>query len=232
MLLLALSLGACGGGATNDDIRRQQAECASGVAASCDLLNQAGQTGQTGQTGPQTATATPLFTTAPGAITLASDAVTYAIGGGKVPYTTTSSNTGVMTTALSGTALTISPVASGAAQVSVVDSAGKSVTIAVTVLPTPLFTTAPSAITLASDAVTFAIGGGKVPYTAASSNTGVVTTALSGTALTISPVASGSAQVSVVDSAGKSVTIDVTVLPTPLFTTAPSAITLASDAVT
>lgn len=40
MLLLALSLGACGGGATNDDIRRQQAECASGVAASCQLLGQ------------------------------------------------------------------------------------------------------------------------------------------------------------------------------------------------
>jgi len=94
MLFLALSLGACGGGATNDDIRRQQAECASGVAASCDLLNQTAPTGQ------QTAAATPLFTTAPSAITLASAGATYAIGGGKVPYTATSSNTGVVTTAL------------------------------------------------------------------------------------------------------------------------------------
>lgn len=166
MLLLALSLGACGGGATNDDIRRQQAECASGVAASCDLLNHTASTGQ------QTAAATPLFTTAPSAITLAfGGSATYAIGGGKAPYTATSSNTNVETIALSGTALTISSVASGTAQVAIVDSAGKSVTINVTVLgkgqtgtPPSIF---PASITAGNCTtnIPFVFTGGTAPFT-------------------------------------------------------------------
>lgn len=76
-----------------------------------------------------------------------------------------------------------------------------------------LFTTAPSKITLASGGTAnYTIGGGTAPYTATSGNTAVVTATASGTTLTISSTSAGLVPVAVVDSTGKTVTIDVTVL--------------------
>ncbi len=76
-----------------------------------------------------------------------------------------------------------------------------------------LFTTAPSKITLASGgSANYTIGGGTAPYTATSGNTAVVTATASGTNLAISSTSAGLVPVAVVDSSGKTVTIDVTVL--------------------
>ena len=76
-----------------------------------------------------------------------------------------------------------------------------------------LFTTAPSKITLASGgSANYTIGGGTAPYTATSGNTAVVTATASGTTLTISSTSDGLVPVAVVDSSGKTVIIDVTVL--------------------
>ena len=76
-----------------------------------------------------------------------------------------------------------------------------------------LFTTAPSKITLASGgSANYTIGGGTAPYTATSGNTAVVTATASGTTLTISSTSDGLVPVAVVDSSGKTVTIDITVL--------------------
>ena len=76
-----------------------------------------------------------------------------------------------------------------------------------------LFTTAPSKITLASGgSANYTIGGGTAPYTATSGNTAVATATASGTNLAISSTSAGLAPVAVVDSTGKTITIDVTVL--------------------
>ena len=76
-----------------------------------------------------------------------------------------------------------------------------------------LFTTAPSKITLASGgSANYTIGGGTAPYTATSGNTAVVTATVSGTTLAISSTSAGVVPVAIVDSTGKTITIDVTVL--------------------
>lgn len=76
-----------------------------------------------------------------------------------------------------------------------------------------LFTTAPSDITMTSaGSTTYTVGGGGAPYTATSGNTGVATTSLAGATLTINSIAAGTAPIAVVNSVGKSVTINVTVL--------------------
>ncbi len=159
---------------------------------------------------------TALFTSAPGTVSIASGASTnYAIGGGAAPYQATSSNALAATASVAGSTLTINGGAPGTAQVSLVDAVGKVVNISVTVgTVADLFTTAPSAITLASGAApNYILGGGTPPYSATSSNTSDVTASVSGTTLNLRAIAAGSAQVAVVDSAGKTVNLGVTVLP-------------------
>lgn len=160
---------------------------------------------------------TTLFTTAPSAITIAIGGTeSYVISGGTAPYAASSSNSSVTTAGVTGTALSINGVSAGAAEVVVFDAVGASVTIAVTVgaggTTTALYTTAASTVTIAMGVTeTYAVGGGTAPYVVASSNTGVATVAISGTALTITGVAGGAAQISVFDTTGVSVKIDVTV---------------------
>ena len=168
-VLLALSLGACGGGATNDDVRTQQADCAGGSATACQQL---------GKSAPVAAA---LFTTAPGAITLTSGgSATYTVGGGNLPYTATSSNTSVVTTTVSGTTLTISSKSAGSAQIALVDSTGKSVTINVTILgkgqtgiPPSIF---PASLTVGdcTTNIPFIFTGGSAPYTILTSDNVVI----------------------------------------------------------
>ena len=205
-LPISLILGACGGGGSADP-----ASCVSGVAGLCAALNP----------DPKPVTVSTLFTTAPSKINLAfGETAIYIISGGTAPYIATSDNTSVVSTTVSGSRLTVNSKAEGPAKVVVVDATGKTITIDVQVfakgqtgLPSTLFVTAPSIITLPSGgSADYVIGGGVAPYTATSGNTGVVTTTASGTKLTIGSIAAGSTQIAVVDSTGKSVTIDVTVL--------------------
>jgi hypothetical protein len=186
---------------------------------------------------------TPLYTTAQTAITVAPGANAtrnYLVGGGTAPYQASSSNQGVASVSLSGTTLSITGLTTGTANVTVRDAANATVSIAVTVAPSvALYSTAPSAVTVAVGAsTTYLVGGGVAPYTAASSNTGAATATLSGGSLTIAGVAAGSASVSVRDAVGSSVTIAVTVPaqsgggtdPVALFTTAPSPVSVAVGA--
>ncbi len=187
----------------------------------------------------------PLFTTAPSDITLAVDAaITFAMGGGQPPYSATSGNAGVARVATNGSAILITGISQGATQVALVDGAGDKITLAVTVgtvvtptTPTPLFTTAPTEIAVAIDAgATFAMGGGQAPYSASSSNAAVAKVATNGSAVVITGVSQGAAQIVLGDGAGAKVTVAVTVgnatgpATTPLFTTAPGEITVAVDA--
>lgn len=179
-----------------------------------------------------------LFTTAAPSVTLTNGAVaTYAIGGGTGPYTATSANTNVAAVSLSPTALTIAGGVSGATNVSLRDSAGHSVSVAVTVSPaTTFFTTAPTAVTVGiGTSATYAVGGGVIPYTGTSNNTAVATSSVDGNTLTVSGIAVGTASVVLRDSTNTLITVGVTVKGSStldLFTTAPAAVTISKGTTT
>ncbi|MFT5644689.1 MAG: hypothetical protein ACI83P_002248 [Janthinobacterium sp.] len=173
-----------------------------------------------------------LFTTAPGAIAIATGSTPgYAIGGGTAPFTATSGNAGVATADVSGTSLKIKGITEGTTQIAIIDASGKSVTISVTVgASSNLYTTAPSAIAIAiGNTPSYRIGGGFGPYTTTSSNANVATTSVSGTTFNIKGISVGTAQIAIVDAAGRTVNIAVTMgTANPLFTTAPNAVTIAT----
>lgn len=184
------------------------------------------------------ATATALFTTAPSAVTLAANVTaSFTIGGGKPGYLVSSSNTAVASVAINGNSFIVTGIAAGSAQISVTDAAGTTVTIAVTVSSgavTALFTTAASMVTLAPNvSASFTIGGGKPGYIVSSSNTAVATVAINGSSFIISGVAAGSAQVSIFDSTGTSVSVSVTIgsggASTAFYTTAAGTVSLAAS---
>ncbi len=181
-----------------------------------------------------------LFTTSSSDIVVApgnTNAQTYTVGGGATPYSATSSNATVLSVSLVGDSLKVTGLATGLANIVILDKLGARLTIAVTV-PTvsslALFTTAPAAVSVAlASAPSYAVGGGTGPYTATSSNASVATVSLAGSNLTISGVATGSANIVVRDSKGAVVTVAVTVPAAgtlALFTTAPPAITVAIGA--
>lgn len=88
---------------------------------------------------------------------------------------------------------------------------------------TALYTSAPSTITMISGwSASYTVGGGSGVYTATSGNAGIVTANISGTTLTINSIGAGAAPIAVVDSYGKSVTIDVKVLAKGQTNIAPS----------
>ena len=77
----------------------------------------------------------------------------------------------------------------------------------------PLFTTAPSAVTLdAGSNATYQLSGGDGHFTATSGNTSVVKPTVSGNVLSLAAVAPGTTQVSVVDTIGERINLSVTVL--------------------
>ena len=185
-----------------------------------------------------TAEVSPFRTTAPSALSLGtSRTASYLISGGVAPYLTSSSNPGLVVSGIAGNTLSItSTQAAGIAQVLVIDSVGTQVSIAVTVSANatlPLYTSAPSAVTMASGAApaTFIIGGGLAPYMVSSSNVSNATASVNGTTLTVISVSVGPSTISVFDALGAKVEFTVTVgtsaVITPLRTDAPSAVTLA-----
>ncbi|BBB58784.1 hypothetical protein UNDKW_0511 [Undibacterium sp. KW1] len=158
-----------------------------------------------------------IFTTAPGAVTIAvGSSPAYQIGGGSAPYSISSSNTAIATATLNGTNFTITGVATGSANIIVKDSAGNPVTIVVSVgtgATVALFSTAPAAISLAPGAApVYVIGGGTAPYFATSSDVRVATAVVTGGTVTITAVAAGSATVRLVDSVGAPISVAVTVV--------------------
>ena len=185
--------------------------------------------------------AQPLFTTAPTAITLATSVgfSRFTVGGGMPPYAASTSNSAVASASVSGTTLNIAGGVVGSATILVLDSLGAKVEIAVTVGSaadiTPLRTTAPSTLTLGTtQSASYLVSGGTAPYLTSSNNPGLVASAISGSTLTItSAMAAGTAQILVIDSTGSQVIVTVTVSTTaaqPLFTSAPSSVSMASGA--
>ena len=185
-----------------------------------------------------TAEVSPFRTTAPSTVALGtSRTASYLISGGVAPYLTSSSNPGLVVSGIAGNTVSItSNQAAGIAQVLVIDAVGTQVSIAVTVSATstlPLYTSAPTAVTMASGAApaTFIVGGGVAPYTVSSSNVSNATASVNSTTLTVTSVSVGPSTISVFDAQGAKVEFTVTVgtsaVTTPLRTDAPSAVTLA-----
>ena len=179
----------------------------------------------------------PLFTTAPSALNVTpGTSQTFTIAGGTAPYFVSTSSPAVASATVVGSILSITGAAPGNANLSVRDSLGASVGIAVNVgSQTPLYTSAPGNVVMSAGTPrTFLIGGGSpvfnggVPaYSVSSSDNSVLTVSSTGTSLTVNAVASGTATVNIRDGIGGSTSFLVSVGgSTALFTTAPSAVSL------
>lgn len=180
-----------------------------------------------------------LYTTAPSPLSLAVAETTqiYNVGGGKAPYSASSSNAGVASAAMIGNGLKINGIANGAANVVIHDALGASSTIAVTVgsgagtaVPTPLYTTAQSSITIASGMpATYAVAGGASPYAVASGDPAIANATIVGNALNVSGIKMGNATISVTDSAQTTIRIAVKVgAASALYSTAPDVVSIAT----
>lgn len=181
-----------------------------------------------------------LYTTAPQSVNLGANATAaYQIAGGVGPYTATSSYTDVVTAAANGSTLTLQASSlAGQATINITDAVGTKVSFIANVnssAPVLLHTTAPSSLSIGvGPAPTYQVQGGIGPYAVSSSNPGVATASISGSALNISGLASGTAQIVVFDSTGASSAVAVTVAGgsgvVPLYTTAPDSITVKAGA--
>jgi ribosomal protein L11 len=181
-----------------------------------------------------TSSTIPLFTTAPDTLTLAPGASQeFTIGGGKAPYSAASDNSAIAIVWVNGNLLDVGGVAAGTAGVTIRDSAGASVKVALTVSGSSakdLYTTAPSGITVAIGsawAQTYGIGGGSAPYTVTSGNTLVATVAMAGNNYIVTGVSAGTTNILIRDSAGATMNVSVTTVSPGLTTTAPPSVTIA-----
>jgi hypothetical protein len=167
-----------------------------------------------------TATAIPLFTSAPSDIVVQPGTTpVYLVSGGKAPYLASSSNNSVMNATISGSSLSLSGLIVGSAKILVTDALGATVTINAVVgtgAVLPLFTTAPGAVTLAiGDTASYTINGGSTPYVVSSGNPNVATTVLVGTTgFSITGAKVGNAAILVTDSKGATVTVNASITAT------------------
>lgn len=178
----------------------------------------------------------PLYTTAPDTLRMSGKATSeYTVNGGTAPYVVTSTDAAVVTGAISGNKLTITTGSAGRGILNIRDSAGILIVVTVNILGdyvAPLYTTAPTGVTLAAGSqATYTVNGGSAPYIASTSNADVAhASVLEGNQLVISGVTAGLADVFVFDASGSSVKVSATVGggtgKVPLYTTAPDAITV------
>ncbi len=162
------------------------------------------------------------------------DTATYTISGGVAPYTATSSNTSLVTVAVTGTTLTATvaalPTADTDVVITVADSSGRppvTVTLTINIEVTPLVFLPPTAsASCGGKVITFFVSGGIAPYTATSTHSGVTIadspitssggsfTATTGSCATDFPAASTPVTIIVTDSAPtpqqKTITLTVT----------------------
>lgn len=170
----------------------------------------------TASIGSGKSTSIPLFSTSPSALTLsvAGNSPTYQIGGGTGPYSATSSAPDVLIASASNQTVMLVPNSIGSSVVSIKDSTGAVVTIAVNVtsgkIVQPFYTTSPSSIAVkVGVSSTYSVAGGTSPYTSTSSDPSIATTNINGAVLAVSGVSVGVAKVVVLDATGASINIDV-----------------------
>jgi FtsP/CotA-like multicopper oxidase with cupredoxin domain len=135
------------------------------------------------------------------------------LSGGKAPFSVTGCSS-VANASVSGSTVTISPVGAGSCVLTVSDSSGLTATISVSVAAAaPKITLAPTSVsftTPTSPAQPVTISGGTPGYTVAGCS-GVATGTVSGSTLTVTPVAAGSCSMTVTDAAANTQTLAVSV---------------------
>jgi hypothetical protein len=176
-----------------------------------------------------------LFVT-PSTQTISAPAVgntaTYTIMGGTAPYTAYSSNPGLVTVVVAGSVLTATvaavPAADTTVTITIYDSVSDSdtATLVLDVAPVSALTVIPSTQTISAPAVgntaTYTIIGGTAPYTAYSSNPGLVTVSVVSSTLTATvaavPTTDTTVTLTVYDNAAASATVTLLldVISTPL----------------
>jgi len=177
----------------------------------------------------------PLRTTAGTAVVIApGETRVFAITGGVAPYSVRNVDPAIARGSVSGSQLTLVGVGVGSSDVTVVDNAGSTVNIDVTVgSSTPLSVTAPATLALGlgpAAAQTYDVRGGVEPYVAVSSDPRVVGVSLDPVTakLTVTGIAVGNSVVTVRDKANVGVSFAVsTTASQPLTTTAPASLVLA-----
>ena len=134
------------------------------------------------------------------------------ISGGQAPYSVSGCAT-VANGSISGTTLTVSPAGAGSCTLTVEDSTGLVTSIQVTVQQAATITLAPPSLGFSSPgaaATNVTISGGTAPY-AASGCSGVASSAISGSTLTVTPLSAGTCSISVTDAAANSAALPVSV---------------------
>lgn len=177
-----------------------------------------------------------LYTTAPETLRMTgANSSDFVVNGGLGPYVVTTSDASVVTGSVNGNKLTITSGKVGQGLLNVRDAAGTLVVITVNVTGStfvPLYTTAPSALTLAAGSKpTYTIEGGIAPFIASSSNADVArATVVDGNKLQIEGITAGVSEIYVFDTKGSLTKVSATVGggtgTVPLYSTAPDSITV------
>ena len=165
--------------------------------------------------GVKVGSSVPLYTTAPSTLTIgvgANVARTFFIGGGGAPYTVEGSDSNVaLVQVLSGTQWKITGVARGSTTVNIRDAAGAEVAVAVTV-GAPELTISPTDLTIPVGLeATAKITGGQPPYRVAGGIPAAITAVVQGDELILKGSLASEMDVSVIDAAGQTVKIKVTI---------------------
>ena len=187
-----------------------------------------------------------LTTTAGDVLTLpAGSFKEFSVSGGVPPYQVSSSEPAIAVGSIKDKTLSIGAISGGKAIIRVFDFRGTKVETEVTVGSSiPMYTTAPSPFALrpssntvtcsgslaAAERAVFAISGGSPPYRVTSSNTGVLTVALTDATHweAVATATRGSATVRITDATGANLTVDFSNLSTTAstLTVTPSELTM------
>jgi hypothetical protein len=181
-----------------------------------------------------TGTVIPLFTTAPGSVTLVSaSTATYAIGGGTPPYSVNSSNLGVATVVVNGLSYTVTGKTAGTADLLIRDSLGASTSVALTVSSTgalPLNLLPGDSTGSVGDTLNFRISGGSGPFVITNNNPSIATLEQTGETFTAKLLNVGSTTVVVTDSQGVSKQVAISATPNvSILRISPSALEIGED---
>ncbi len=183
---------------------------------------------------------TALFTTAPTTLSISPNStLTFAIGGGTAPYAAATSNQQVVNASVAGTQLTLAAPsgATGAANVVITDASGGKITVVVTASSAATTTLSLSASILSLPVNTpgsVRIIGGAPPYTVTSAIPSALSvspsTLTTAGEFTLTPLLLSVLDVTVVDSAGVSAKVNVTITAGTLgIRMAPSNLTISEN---
>ena len=138
---------------------------------------------------------------------------TFSIGGGVPGYSVSTGNSAVQAS-ITDKVLTIKALGTGSSSVVVKDAAGKTVLIEITLgSGVDIYTTAPDTVVIGvgQTSEVFSIGGGTRVFNVTSSDTRNATVGMRGDQFIINGIAGGKATVTVADTLGKKVSINVIV---------------------